>query len=122
MIFLVDDDPIQNLITSQLISSNFGNIEYEIFNNGTDLLKALEDGASPKLILLDINMPIMGGWEFLDKYQKFKNQKAVIMLTSSINDEDLNRSKKYDFVIGYYTKPVSMETIRKILDQNIKYQ
>ena len=62
MIFLVDDDPIQNLITSQLLSTNFEAADYKIFNNGEDLLEYLKSNNHPELILLDINMPIMDGW------------------------------------------------------------
>lgn len=114
MIFLVDDDPIQNLITSQLISTSLNTLDYMVFNNGADTLSAIRDGQIPKLILLDINMPIMDAWEFLDEYSQFESKSPVIMLTSSINDDDKNKASQYPFVTGYYTKPVDVETIKKI--------
>jgi len=64
MIFLVDDDLIQNTITSQLIKLCDASAEIEVFNNGSEVIEALKEGKKPTLILLDINMPIMDGWEF----------------------------------------------------------
>lgn len=118
MIFLVDDDPIQNLITSQLLSTNFEAADYKIFNNGKDLLEYLKSNNHPELILLDINMPIMDGWEFLEAYGQLDYQSNIVMLTSSINDADYKKSSKYDFVKGYYTKPLTIEAIKGMLDSN----
>ena len=111
---MVDDDPIQNLITSQLISNQLDTQDYMVFNNGEEVLKEIENGNRPTVILLDINMPIMDGWEFLKNYKKFKNKASVVLLTSSINSEDMNKSKEYDFVKGYYTKPVDLSSKKEI--------
>ena len=119
MIYLVDDDPIQNLITSQLISTNLVSIEYNVFNNCTELLDTLNSGSKPNLIILDINMPIMDGWEFLEEYSKFEDKAPVVMLTSSITDDDHNRSKDFSFVVGYYTKPVDLSSIEEILNKHV---
>ena len=111
---MVDDDPIQNLIASQLISNQLDTLDYMVFNNGEEVLKEIENGNKPSVILLDINMPIMDGWEFLEEYRKFDNKAQVVLLTSSINSEDMNKSKEFDFIKGYYTKPVDLSTIKEI--------
>ena len=116
MIYLVDDDPIQNLITSQLMSKFLNELDYRIFNNGKELLDALKTKPKPKIILLDINMPIMDGWELLEEYNRLDNQANVMMLTSSLSIEDYELSKKYDFVKGYYTKPIDEKVIVEILE------
>lgn len=113
MIFLVDDDLIQNMLTSQL--AQLCGVEYEIYNNGEEVIEALEEGKEPTHILLDINMPIMNGWEFLNLYQHYPKTAKVFMLTSSDNEEDMNKSDDFECVKGYYTKPISKESIEQIL-------
>ena len=117
MIFLVDDDPIQNMLTSQLIKMTDVSSPYEIFSNGAEALEGLKEGKIPNLILLDINMPIMNGWEFLNEYDLFEKKGSVFMLTSSMNDEDRNKSKNYGCVTGYYPKPVNLDSIKEIISQ-----
>ena len=114
MVFLVDDDPIQNLLTSQLIETSGIGHEYKVFNNGQEVLDAIDNGDSPTVILLDINMPIMDGWEFLEVYVNYKDQASVYMLTSSSNQEDLNKSEAHSCIKGYYTKPINIDTIKSI--------
>ena len=114
MIFIVDDDPVHNLITTQLLKNvNLGE-KVLIFNNGEEVLKSLKEGVQPSVILLDINMPIMNGWEFLEEYTKFKTQAEVHVITSSSNDYDLARANELESVIGYYTKPINKDTIKSI--------
>ena len=114
MIFLVDDDPIQNLLTSQLIETSGIGYDYKVFNNGQEVLEAIEQGNKPTVILLDINMPIMDGWEFLEAYVDHQDQAEVYMLTSSSNQEDLNKSAAHSCIKGYYTKPINKDTIKSI--------
>ncbi len=118
MIYLVDDDPIQNLLTSQLIQNANIDLEYKIFNNGEEVMAEIEQGGKPHVILLDINMPIMDGWEFLDVYSTRKKQADVYMLTSSSNGDDLARADNYKCVKGYYTKPINAETIKGIFKKD----
>ena len=115
MVFLVDDDPIQNMLTSKLIETVGMDIAYKVYQNGEEALDAINQGEKPKLILLDINMPIMDGWEFLEAYRDHKNPATVIMLSSSNMPEDRNRTNEFEFVHDYYLKPITTEDIRKIL-------
>jgi CheY-like chemotaxis protein len=114
MIFIVDDDPVHNLITTQLLNNLQFNEEVVIFNNGKEVLGSIAQGNLPRVILLDINMPIMNGWEFLEVYHNFKNMAEVYILTSSSNHIDLERADEFECIRGYYTKPINKETIKSI--------
>lgn len=115
LVFLVDDDPIQNMINSQLVRLYDDKIEFMVYNNGVEVIQGLEEGLLPDIILLDINMPIMSGFEFLNLYQHYTNAANVFMLSSSDNEEDRKQAKKYSCVRGYVIKPVSKEVLHDML-------
>jgi CheY-like chemotaxis protein len=115
LVFLVDDDPIQNMITSQLVRLYNNEVEYVVYNNGEEVIQGLEEGLLPDIILLDINMPIMSGFEFLNLYQHYKRIAKVFMLSSSNNEEDRIKAEMYSCVKGYATKPVSKEAVHTML-------
>ena len=114
LVFLVDDDPIQNMITSQLVQISSSDAEYKVYSNGKEVIDGLETGLFPDVILLDINMPIMNGFDFLKVYKDYPQKANVFMLTSSLNDEDKGKASKYACVKGYYTKPVSPDKLSEI--------
>ena len=116
MIFIVDDDPVHNLITTQLMQSVDLKEDVRIFNNGQEVIDALKYGEEPRIILLDINMPIMDGWQFLEEYQFNHNQADVYILTSSSNSIDLEKADGFKNVKGYYTKPINKDTIISIFN------
>jgi len=76
----------------------------------------------PELVFLDVNMPAMDGWEFIDLFDIFNNQrknKAVtIMLTTSLNPDDEVRSKTFDQINDYRRKPLSRRMMEEIFDQH----
>lgn len=114
-IFLVDDDPINNLINKRLLKK--AGIETEIleFQEGLDAISLLEksDIKQCTLIFLDINMPIMNGWEFLDVYQeKFPDRKdEIIILSSSIDYQDRLKAQTYKSISGFLEKPLTLDKI-----------
>jgi len=121
---IIDDDPIFIFGTQRMMKiANFCE-SFMIFHNGKNALDTLEkiilaDGTLPDLILLDLNMPIMDGWEFLDEFIKIKcRQKITIyIITSSIDDEDVKKAKTYSSVSNYLLKPVTIDGLKALLEE-----
>ncbi|GGW95172.1 response regulator [Salegentibacter mishustinae] len=112
-IILVDDQPIANFITRKLLEIEGYNEDVIDFTNPEEALVYLEDKQNT-LIFLDLNMPEMNGWEFLD-YLKSKSQEhRIIILTSSTSTIDQNRAKEYDSVIKYVEKPLNKDKFKKL--------
>jgi CheY-like chemotaxis protein len=114
-IFLVDDDPINNLINKRLLSKTRISQKIQEFLGGEDALLMLKDvpDSNSLLIFLDINMPVLNGWEFLNKYlDSFPNRKdKIIILSSSIDFQDRQRAQEYEIVSGFLEKPLTLEKI-----------
>jgi len=118
-IILVDDDPINNLINKRLITKLDISDKVEEY---LDAEKAIERLTNLKikdkvLILLDINMPVMNGWDFLNSYsEKFNNRNdKIVMLSSSIEAQDRQRAFSFDVVDGFLEKPLTPEKMKSIL-------
>ncbi|MDD7884977.1 two-component system response regulator [Flavivirga sp. 57AJ16] len=121
MTCIIDDDPIFVFGAKRIMEiANFSK-SVMIFNNGKEALDNLKsiithDEDVPDIILLDINMPIMDGWQFLDEFIKIKTKKAikVFVVSSSIDPADLKKAKKYEIIEDYILKPISVEKIKNI--------
>ncbi|MBV8251699.1 MAG: response regulator [Chitinophaga sp.] len=120
MIFIVDDDPIHQQIAKIMIERQGISNNIRVFSDAQEVLDYFRENtnvpeALPDLILLDLNMPVMDGWEFLDEYAGFQTslpkQVKIFVLTSSIDEKDKERVRSYKFVSGYLTKPLSKEII-----------
>ena len=118
-IILVDDDPINNLINKRLISKLEISNQVEEFLEASHALERIEclEADSKVLIFLDINMPVMNGWDFLNNYlEKFnKRSDKIIMLSSSIDFQDRQKAKLFSCVKGFIEKPLTPEKIKNIL-------
>ncbi len=122
-ILLVDDDPITNLINKKIITLNTP-YTVEAFTNANEALDqcknclALASEQFPDAIFLDINMPIMDGWEFLDQFEKIpfatRSKCSVLLLTSSIDSEDIEKSKTYKSVCDFISKPLTINKIEML--------
>jgi CheY-like chemotaxis protein len=118
-IVIIDDDDLTNIINQRLVHNIAPDIEISIFTNVNDALRFLEDNdlKGDFLILLDVNFPHSSGWEFLDKYKRFLVQSSVVVLSSSIDTGDRKKARKYETVVDYITKPLSLELVKEMLHQ-----
>ena len=123
-ILCVDDDPITLMLYKMVIRKAEFAQQIETARNGEEALAYFENGLLtnfkedyPKLIFLDLNMPVMGGWEFLDhfndKYHSFVDTK-VIVLSSTIDPTDIDKAKTYPMVIDFQSKPISKEMLANL--------
>ena len=126
-VMLIDDNEIDNLINQKMIEA--ANITEHIFTHtgarsAIEFLRNIEKinkiakDVLPDVIFLDIDMPLMDGFQFLDEFEKLnedtKKKCNIVMLTSSINPQDVNKSKKYSYVKKYINKPLSQENLEKL--------
>ena len=120
-VLIVDDDKTICLIHKYLLKT-VHNIEPRFYTCAGDALKCIADSpnSSKYIIYLDINMPVLNGWDFLERLYQFKNKErfSVILVTSSIDAVDKSKAKDYDLVQGYIEKPLNKPKI-STLDQMI---
>lgn len=123
--FIVDDDDILNFVTTELLAKFDPDCQVTSFTNPENAFECLvsihESGESlPDVLLLDINMPKLNGFEFLQKMKAggLSKKIQVIMYTSSGNPEDKKRSSQFDNVVGYMEKPFSAQAYGKILEMS----
>ena len=123
-ILLVDDDPDDNFY-HQIIINEMNIVNHiDIVINGIEAIAYLkkENQIPPEIIFLDLNMPKMNGWEFLEQYKHLNiAQKAkvlIVILTTSANPDHIKRAKEIQDVTGYETKPLTKELMMEILQQH----
>ncbi|PSL07880.1 response regulator [Cecembia rubra] len=118
-IILVDDDPVNNLINKRLIRKMHIGDQVEEFLEAENALNRIKEfGKDSKiLILLDINMPVMNGWDFLNFYmEKFKDRNdKIVVLSSSIDFQDREKALSYGIVEAFLEKPLTVEKMKSIL-------
>ena len=125
-ILLVDDDPDDNFFHETVIREMDIAHKIDFATNGEEALNYLKKQGQhpPELIFLDINMPRMNGWEFLDHYKHLDEaQKArvvIMILTTSANPDDLKKARELQGVSGFQTKPLSPEMLTAILQEHFQ--
>ena len=116
-ILVIDDDDEYNFLTEDTFTETGLDCCLTFKERATDTLNYLEQRKDhfPDLILLDINMPLMNGWEFLKEYEKrsyhLKYNTQIIMMSSSVYEEDKIKAKTFNKVVEYIEKPLSVENI-----------
>lgn len=130
-ILLVDDDKVTNFVSQRVIDRMGCTEKVEIAQNGLeaiDLLKAETDGKyiCPDLIFLDINMPGMNGWEFLEEYKKLDEEQrgkhVIVMLTTSLNPDDRNKANEIEDISYFRNKPLTEQVVNDILERSFPDQ
>lgn len=132
-ILCIDDDAITLMLCKKVIIKSSFSHEIITVQNGEEALQYFQtikevenqSKARPQLIFLDLNMPVMGGWEFLDyfntpEFGEFKNIKVVV-LSSTIDPEDLEKSKQYPMVVDFLSKPIT-QAMLEYLKTKIKLE
>lgn len=122
-VMLVDDNDIDNIINEKIIEANsFAEtiLVFQTGQEGLDYLVANKDNvdALPEIVFLDINMPIMDGFQFLEEFEKFNanilGKCKVIMLSSSISPKDIDRAASNKYVKKYLNKPLNKRYLEAI--------
>jgi CheY-like chemotaxis protein len=121
-VLIIDDDLIYRMIVSKTINKLDSSLLINQCENGAiglDLLKQKSDSNEKIIVLLDINMPILDGWGFLDQIEKsnfYNIHPLLIYIVSSSTDEsDILKAKQYGFVKGILHKPITREDIKTII-------
>lgn len=128
-VLLIDDDEPTNFLNKMIIEETGQVEEVRVAQSAREALDYLSgigqaDLPTPELIFLDINMPAMDGWEFLEKYDQLSpEQKAaiiVVMLTTSFNPEDEQKAERISYISSYRNKPLTQEVLLGILEEHFK--
>lgn len=132
-ILCIDDDPITLMLCRKVIERVEFAKEIDTVNNGEEAIKYFDtlfeekinnpSVVYPKLVLLDLNMPVMDGWDFLESFNKKDYQNIFIstrfiVVSSSIDPYDINKAKTYP-VIGFLSKPVTKEMLENLKSEFI---
>lgn len=121
-IFLVDDDHIYQFTAKKTLEAMGVGGHVSVFMDGQaamNFIKAhlTEPSALPDIIFLDINMPVMDGWQFVEEFQRlqFSKKVSLFMVSSSVDAADLKKSKEFTIISDYIIKPVGRERFEELL-------
>ena len=125
---IIDDDKIYVNLVRKIIEIKKLSENLLIFKNGLEaldyfkiILTNMTEEKLPDIIFLDLNMPVMDGWEFLGEFIKIKNQFdkkiTLYVVSSSIDPRDLERAESFNLVTDYLIKPIELKKFEKIFDR-----
>ena len=125
-IVLIDDDEIHNFITENFLTDHYPTSEVVSFQSPELALSELKSATEhpetdcPDVIFLDINMPEMNGWQFLEKFISYNIDKIcgsrIYILSSSLDPADISRSKQFPVVTNFISKPLTADKVEAILN------
>ncbi len=123
-IFLVDDDEIINHVHSMVIQRIDPSIEISLFRSGSQFVDAVASSDSfsfPNIIFLDIRMPEKNGFDVLDflmeNYQPRLSETAIYVLSSTLDERDLNKAVSYPIVTKFMSKPLTFDVVSEVLSK-----
>jgi CheY-like chemotaxis protein len=121
-LLVIDDDDINIFIIKKIVEKTGFDIAMVSKSNGQQAVDYLKETIAknqplPQLILIDINMPVMNGWEFIEAYQGLDIETPVdlYILSSSVYENDIEKTKSYISVKGFISKPLSMERLTELI-------
>jgi CheY-like chemotaxis protein len=121
-IFLVDDDHIYQFTAKKTLETMGLAEQVSVFMNGASAIQYIKDNlanhdALPDVIFLDINMPVMDGWQFVQEFEQLEVAKpiSVYMVSSSVDESDMKRSREFSVITDYIIKPVGRTRFQQLL-------
>ncbi|TAF55469.1 MAG: response regulator [Sphingobacteriia bacterium] len=123
---LIDDDKIYQFTARKILESTGLAKSIVSFFNGSEAIGFLKENAQnadqlPDVVFLDINMPVMNGWEFLDEFQQLrpsmKKSILIYMVSSSVDDTDIQKSRSYQEVKDYIVKPINRQRYQELMER-----
>ena len=115
---LIDDDKMFNFLNKRIVEKMQVFDQITMFENAKSALDDIPH-KTPEYILLDLMMPVMNGFQFLDELEKLPSALTksikVVVLTSSLMEEDYNKSMQYQNVIAFLSKPLDTEKIKRYI-------
>lgn len=126
-IMLIDDNKLDNFYHERVIRKHNAAKHVVVKESGEEALAYLRNkqhnpaDMHPELIFLDINMPGMNGWEFIEEYKKLdkelQSKMVVVMLTTSENPDDMEKAKANGVLFAFKTKPLTIEMLTEIMER-----
>lgn len=121
-IMLVDDDDSTNFLNKIILKKVVPQVHVQAeqtVQHALDYLKNAENKPLPGIIFLDINMPGLSGWDFMEEYEKLpaekKAQMVIVMLSTSLNPDDREKAKSFNEIHDFFNKPLTEDMIRDLL-------
>lgn len=126
--YLIDDDPIFQYMVRKATALLPEKIDLKIFNNGLEAIRSLSDLTEfdhfPDIIFLDLNMPILDGWEFLEEYKSLKpnsvHETYIYLVSGSQHIKTLHKAMDFELLSGYFSKPISQAELTMIVEERPK--
>jgi CheY-like chemotaxis protein len=120
VICIIDDDPIYQFLINKIIGKSKTGHDVMFFKNGKEAIDYFIldlDKNLPEIILLDLEMPVMDGWDFLKGIDKLRTDKTdIYIVSSSISHEDKEKAKAFPKIKGHFSKPINYNKIQEITD------
>jgi CheY-like chemotaxis protein len=123
-LLVIDDDDINIFIIGKIVEKTGFPVDMVAKHNGQLAIDYIKDLVAnqqdlPQLILIDINMPILNGWEFIEAYEalQLNSSSDLYMLSSSVYENDIEKAKTYTSVKGFISKPLSIDRLKELLSE-----
>ena len=123
-IFIIDDDNMYQMLLSRTIRKINDQLNIVSFTNGEEALEHFKElfnqnSTLPDLVLVDINMPVLDGWQFLDDLEiirpGYKNEIPVYLISTSLDENDKNKAQENEYIRDFIIKPLPTEWLDEIL-------